>query len=847
MTTRLYRSVDSTDPRVLGGKAAALAKLADAGFAIPPWFVVSGGADSELGPLITELQLALREISPDGRPVAVRSSALDEDGQEHSFAGQLESFLNVLPADLVARIKDVRASGQTERVREYRRNCGLDGDPPVPAVLVQRMVRAEWAGVAFAVDPVTNDLSVSVVAAVRGLGESLVSGEHDADTFRIDAGGRILSVERASTGGATGVPEDVIPQIAAMARRVSELRGSPQDIEWAIEQGCLYLLQARPITTLGVNPPKAAPSPAARARLVIWDNSNIAESYGGITQPLTFSFARCAYEEVYRSFCRIMGVPRAIIDESDEVYRNMLGLIRGRIYYNLLNWYRLLAMLPGYAVNRRFMEQMMGVSESLSDELVASINRPQQGSRFMGMVRLGVSMVGLELQRRRLPRMIRGFYERLNVSLATDTSRLRTMQPDELAAYYRELQGQLLRRWDAPIVNDFLAMIFHGLLRSLSSRWIDPTSESLHNDLVRGVGGVVSVEPAARLRQMAESIKDDPDLVRLLQTAQVPEMLAAVAAHASLRTQYQEYLNKFADRCLEELKLESPTLADDPTTLLRCVGHMGSRLAAGSMPDSGDAEAEAKALRLVRSRLRWRPIRRILFAWVTRNARDRVRDRENLRFERTRVFGRVRRVFVEIGERLAAQGLLESPRDVFFLEVEEVLGFIEGTATTIDLKSMVALRTRQYAQFAAEEPPPDRFSTVGMVNPLHADERPKETVAADPHSRRGTGCCAGKVRGLVRVIRDPRGAELKSGEILVAERTDPGWVMLFPAAAGILVERGSLLSHSAIVSRELGIPGIVSIPGLTSWLRDGDEVEFDGSLGVVRLLAHATGSRGESA
>lgn len=842
MTTRIYRSGESVDPRLLGGKAATLAKLVHEGFAIPEWFVIGGGADHELDPLTPELEAAFRKISPDGRPVAVRSSAVDEDGQEHSFAGQLESFLNVSPADLAARIKDVRASGQTERVRQYRRTRGLTGDPPVPAVMVQRMVRAQWAGVAFAVDPVTHDRSVAVVAAVSGLGESLVSGQRDADTFRVDPSGHVLSFERAPTGDASGLPADVVPQIAALVRRVSDRRGSPQDIEWAVEEGRLYLLQARPITTLGASPsahPSASPQ---RGRLVLWDNSNIAESYGGITQPLTFSFARYAYEEVYRSFCRIMGVPRAIIEDSDDVYANMLGLIQGRVYYNLLNWYRLLAMLPGYAVNRRFMEQMMGVSTSLSDELAAAIQRPQKGSRLMGIVRLGASLAGLELQRRRLPGMIRDFYARLHVSLATDASRLGTQRPDELAAYYRELESRLLRRWDAPIVNDFLAMVFHGLLRSLGSRWIDATSESLHNDLVRGVGGVVSVEPAARLRQMAELIRDDPEVIRVLRTAQVPEMLQAVNARPPLRAKYREYLNKFADRCLEELKLESPTLADDPTTLLRCVGHMASRLATGSMGDNGDAEAAQRARALVRDRLRWRPIRRVVFAWVARNARERVRDRENLRFERTRVFGRVRRVFVEIGRRLAAQGLLKAAKDVFYLEVEEVLGFIEGTATTIDLKSLVALRARQYDQFAAEPPPPDRFSTFGMVNPLDADERAKETVAADPKIRRGTGCCAGKVRGLVRVIRDPRGAELRSGEILVAERTDPGWVMLFPAAAGILVERGSLLSHSAIVSRELGIPGIVSIPGLTAWLRDGDEVEFDGSTGSVRLLACAAGS-----
>jgi len=839
MPTRLYKLGDSADPKALGGKAATLAQLACGGFLIPPWFVVGSGADDELGPLTSDLQRALRGISPDGRSVAVRSSAVDEDGQAHSFAGQLESFLNVAPEDLVARIRDVRASGQSQRVREYRKGRGLAGDPPVPAVLVQSMVRADWAGVAFAVDPVTHDPNVAVVAAVRGLGEALVSGESDADTFRVDTGGRTLTVERASTGSPSGFPEEMVAQVAALVRRVSELRGVPQDIEWAVEDGRLYLLQARPITTLATHPLSDGSPPAAKGRMVLWDNSNIAESYGGITQPLTFSFARRAYEEVYRSFCRVMGVPREIIDDSDDVYYNMLGLIRGRVYYNLLNWYRLLAMLPGYAVNRRFMEQMMGVSASLSDELADAIKRPPQGSRFIGTLRLTRSIVGLDVQRRRLPRMICDFYARLNASLATDTRKLQSLRPDELAMFYRELQSRMLRRWDAPIVNDFLAMIFHGLLRALCTRWVDGGSDSLHNDLVRGVGGVVSVEPAARLRQMAELIKDDPPLIRVLQTGQVPEMLVAVNAHSRLTVLYQEYLDKFADRCLEELKLESPTLADDPTTLLRCVGHMGARLASGSIADSGDAEAAERARDLVRKRLRWRPIRRAIFAWVTENARDRVRDRENLRFERTRVFGQVRRVFVEIGKRLAAQGVLESSHDVFSLEVEEVLGFIEGTGTTVDLRSLVALRARQYAQFAAEAPPPDRFSTFGMVNPLDANARAKESIAADPNSRRGIGCCAGKVRGVVRVIRDPRGAELKAGEILVAERTDPGWVMLFPAAAGILVERGSLLSHSAIVSRELGIPGIVSIPGLTSWLRDGDEVEFDGSLGVVQLLSHA--------
>jgi len=260
---------------------------------------------------------------------------------------------------------------------------------------------------------------------------------------------------------------------------------------------------------------------------------------------------------------------------------------------------------------------------------------------------------------------------------------------------------------------------------------------------------------------------------------------------------------------------------------------------------SGDTEARSRAEATVRHALRYSPFRRFVFSWVARNARDRVRDRENLRFERTRVFGRVRRIFVEIGVRLHARGVLVDPRDIFMLEVDEILGYIEGTATTIDLKSLVSLRAAQQRRFANEPAPPDRFETSGSVNPpLDLAERAAQSVAMSTSSstgssvneRRGIGCCAGIVRGVARVIRDPRGAELRPGEVLVAERTDPGWVMLFPAAAGILVERGSLLSHSAIVSRELGIPGIVSIPGLTAWLRDGDVVELNGSSGIVRRL-----------
>jgi pyruvate,water dikinase len=221
---------------------------------------------------------------------------------------------------------------------------------------------------------------------------------------------------------------------------------------------------------------------------------------------------------------------------------------------------------------------------------------------------------------------------------------------------------------------------------------------------------------------------------------------------------------------------------------------------------------------------------------VLRRARAHVRDRENLRFERTRVFGRARQIVVELGKRLAAIDCIDSPRDVFFLEFDELLAFAENRATTTDLKGLVALRKAEWASFRASPPPPERFETRGIVCRGNALDAVRPATPPDGDAITGVACCPGIVRASIRIVRDPQRTNLQAGEIIVAERTDPGWVMVFPAAGGLLVERGSLLSHSAIVARELGIPTIVSLPGVTQWLRDGDRVEMDGGTGRVTRL-----------
>ena len=592
----------------------------------------------------------------------------------------------------------------------------------------------------------------------------------------------------------------------------------------------LWLLQSRPITTVQTG------------RLRVWDNSNIAESYGGVTSPLTFSFARRAYAAVYREFCALLGVSGARIEAEAETFDAMLGLLRGRVYYNLASWYRVLALLPGYRLNAPMMEGMMGVREGIPDEVRPA---PATGGKLRDALALGRSAFGLVWAAVTLGRRQRRFMARLERALAPVD--LGAMDLDALAAHYRDLEAELLRKWDAPLVNDFFAMIAFGVADKLAARWLPP---GLLGHLLSGDGDIVSAEPARRIRAMARPLA--PEAARALMRGDAE---AVLRENEPLAEAVADYLEVFGDRCLEELKLESPTLADDPAPLYAAIGAAALRETAPTPEATPTASGAARpqALRedaesTMREALRGHPIRRLVFGRALGLARRRVRDRENLRFERTRVFGRARRIVLAMGDRLAARGRLRDARDVFHLEIGELLGAVDGTATAWDLQAVAAARAAEFERHHAAPAPPERVLTRGAVATAtlvdgFAGRSPeaanRQASGDDPNARTGLGCCAGVVEGPVRVVRDPRGVTLEPGTLLVAERTDPGWILLFPMCAGLVVERGSLLSHSAIVAREMGIPCAVSVAGATGWLRDGDRVRLDGGTGRVERAAPA--------
>lgn len=918
-------SFSQTDWLDLGGKAATLAHLAQANFPVLPGVVLTPQAfwdsltlcngdaltlgnyrlPNRLAPVVmAEVRQCLNALGTPDQRWAVRSSALAEDGTQQSYAGQLETVLGVALADLENAILQVWKSAFSETLQAYcQAQDSQTSDPQKssaqkaatsnrlqpPAVLIQPMLNPVAAGVAFSADPVSGRRGVTVIQAVYGLSAALVNGDVVGDTYLVSREGQILERrlalqtqwQQVSSEGTliwAPVPADAqqravltdsqILEIAQLARTISHHQARPQDIEWAWVEGRLYLLQARPITTL-------AQQPDPDGTYGLWDNSNIVESYSGVTTPLTFSFARKAYTEVYQQFCRFMGVPDGVITQHRQVFQTMIGFLQGRIYYNLLSWYRVLTFLPGYRLNARFLEQMLGVQQGLPDTVMADIRRQNQTHPAADALRLAWSTGRILANYLTLNRRIQRYHQRLGRVLMTadQLATLPNQRPDELVKIYRRIEGELLTHWDAPLINDFFAMIFYGVLKKLVTRWGGDTTGALQNTLISLTGDIISTEPAQRMTEMAAILADYPDHIDVFCNGSLAEIQRTLKIIPPLETVYQQYLAKFGDRCLEELKLESPTLSDDPLPLLRTVGYMAQKPSPPQSPSplgrgggrTGDSHFSSEPLPHNSPlpvgegpgvRAKGLGLRAILFRWVLHNTRRLVRNRENLRFERTRVFGQARRVFVELGKRFYALDWLSDPADIFFLEVEEIMGLVEGTATTLDLRGLVSVRKNQYQQHLAAPALPRRLETFGLPSlGLLSPSVPKLDLGFSQNSEispttdttdtwQGTGCAPGTVQGRVCLVSNPRqwlqrqGASRENQEpqILVATSTDPGWVLLFPHAQGLLVERGSVLSHVAIVARELGLPMVSDLPNVTTLLQEGDWVAMDGRTGRVQRI-----------
>jgi pyruvate,water dikinase len=862
---QFIRNTDPFTGRTIGGKARNLFFLQALGLHVPKWIVIPQEALEELVPgavrmksapeicsFIDSITIAPGVINgitahfPGVRFFAVRSSAIDEDGEEFSFAGQFESFLFITEDTLAEHIKKVWKSAFSDRVHQYRKNNALGMRFGI-AVIIQEMIPAESAGVAFGADPITGDRKAKLISSVYGLGEGLVSGELDADNFLLKNGSITATLAlkthkiifnaakqygtekigvEPSKQKAPSLGEQQVKEIGRVLDVCAKAYGKPQDMEFAAVNGTIYLLQSRPITSLGQMPDK-------EGEYIVWDNSNIIESYPGVTTPLTFSFIIKMYEAVYRQLSGLMGVSPKEIDEHADVFANMLGLLKGRVYYNLLSWYKALSLLPGYSINAGFMEKMMGVKERFELKEVKQRTRFRERLRVLNMVRVMLK------NNRQLPGMRERFQADFNAVMKRyDAIDLGACRPEELMVLYGRFEQTLLRKWKAPLVNDFFAMIYFGVMQKLVVKYGISGNPGIGNDLLCGAKDIISTEPVKRSLAIATAIAGDAEAKKMFLEKSEQEILAAFreGKFPGIKKQVDEYILKFGERCVGELKLETVTYRQNPAAFIRIIrSYVQQGVTESSRNGSIEEELRKNAEAQVRKALSAKPVKRMIFGYFLRKARILVSQRENLRYERTRGFGMVRQIFCAIGDRFYAEGMIGHPRDIFYLTKEEIFDHIRGTSVNGDIRRLIALRKEEYRGFEKEEPA-ERIVTYGTV--YHGNSfRQQKKEAALQGDLKGTGCCPGRVKAKVRVVKDPNEVENLNGDILVTSSTDPGWVTLFPTASAILVERGSLLSHSAIVSREMGKPCIVGITGLLERLASGDEVEMDGSTGEVKIIS----------
>jgi pyruvate,water dikinase len=333
---------------------------------------------------------------------------------------------------------------------------------------------------------------------------------------------------------------------------------------------------------------------------------------------------------------------------------------------------------------------------------------------------------------------------------------------------------------------------------------------------------------------------EDASMKEKLTTKKVEELLK----DPEVRSLIQPFLDRFGFRCANELKLEEPDLHDDPSFVVYTLAnYIKMKTYDVEAMEKREVEIRQKAEEKVKKKLSFwqKPI----YFWVLKHARIAVRNRENLRFLRTKIFGITRHLMRGIGHNLHKLNLLQEPGHIFYLKIDEIRSIVEGRSLGDNYSKLAADRFELFNQYRKTPNPPDRFITRGAAGAYNyfpavlsqLDLLKGHGISDDPNTLIGTPCCPGVIEGVVRVAKEFADAEGLNGDILVTERTDPGWVPLYPSCSGLLIERGSLLSHSAVVARELGLPTIIGVNGgLMKKLKTGDRVRIDASTGVINIL-----------
>ncbi|HKV58001.1 MAG TPA: PEP/pyruvate-binding domain-containing protein [Ktedonobacteraceae bacterium] len=887
-------AVDASQLPLVGGKGANLGELIRAGLSVPEGFCLTTAAyelvsqQAELEALLHELTTtqagditrlehyaamirkrleavtippslvnALRDAYQQlthNAPlaVAVRSSATAEDLPFASFAGQQDTMLNVISFDaLLDAVRRCWASLWNDRAVSYRASNAIDARTVRLAVVVQRMVNATVAGVLFTANPLTGRRHQAVIDANPGLGEAVVSGAVTPDHFIVNTNnGEIVErrlgekrlLVRALPGGGTEqhelaevdttscLTDEQIIALAQAGKQVETHFGTPQDIEWAIDDtGKLWLTQARPITTLYPLPDTA---PTSEESLRVYFSINVVQGVYRPFTPMGASFFRLLASVGAKTVGfpprDLLAGPTFVAEAGQRLFLDLTPMFRSTLWRPLL--IQIMGQMEarsGPAFQQLVSDPRLALIPTSRWSVIRKVLSLLVRSRARPLLRLAQALLNPKAGRAnqdRLQERLRSWGQR---PLDATPRKLLTTLEQSVLEQFPDVQFNII-----PII--FLVFGLPAITKRLLKGLV--TDEEMQV-VRRGLPYNPTTEMNLELWQLAQRLRAESAIVTLFHDKQ-PAQLAQAYRAESLPPQLQQgladFLSLYGHRGVAEIDLGLPRWSEDPTYLLNMLANYLALNDPDAAPDvqfqRSAQEAEAMVRTLIQRARRHGWLRSRLVSFCLHRIRALSGLREVPKFDFVLLMAGARRRLLAIGETLAQSRRLEAVDDIFFITLKETHEALAGQ----DMRILVRERRAAYERELGRRHIPRIMLSDGT--------EPEATLTSEQgnataNALKGSPASAGLVSGKARVILDPNGARLEPGEILVAPSTDPGWTPLFFTASGLVMEMGGPMSHGAIVAREYGIPAVVGVTGAIEHITTGQHITVDGSRGIISLVS----------
>lgn len=867
MDTPLRRLEECLDPSLVGGKAAGLARLRQAGFRVPACLCIVSpvyqdacrriGIDPERewrrslnssvdrrrailsnvrgllldapwpAEIASDLETELARLVSGPSLWAVRSSATNEDAVDTSVAGLYRTELGLRSADIVEAVRRCWASLWEERVFAYFIRREPTAKCPAMAVILQPLLAARAAGVAFSRSPFSDHTDTVLINAVPGLAEPLVSGQVVPDEYVIEPEGpgsqsiltKRINTQRTShlrvtpngvtldrlpgqTGSSPALTDDEAIEVAGMVRSVEKAFGRPMDVEWAYDEIGLWLLQARPTTgQRGAN--RFTTLPCA------WSRANFKETFPEVPSPLGLSFLERFMEEFILRHYRELGchIPPEL---------QAVRIVQGRPFINVTLFQSCLAQLG---------RQHDGITEQMGG--ASPLVRPNVSRLpFWTLLR------GLSIMHRKIGRALRYaplWFEDLKRTASLEAHHATAALSARDVLGRMESLGRFLQRGECTFAIVAAVALAQQVLGALLPQWLGPDWRSLLSDALQGRGRIISARQIHWLARIAELARRDAHALAFFQdTRWEPRSWRDRLAGTFCRAELDRFLEEYGHRAIGESDVMSPRFSEDPSYVLGIIrGYIFD-----PPPQTSDqaaarqAEKREAALAAIRQRLGWRYDRWIVFRWWFARLSRACELREANRHALMYYSAATRRLALSLGRLLTAEGRLSRPEDVFFLTIEELEQMGQAEAVQ-DWMPLVGRRRAAHVVDSEATVPDFIAGESGDGADNSPPERSGESFCGIPIS-------TGTVEGRVCVVRVPADlAKLRRGDVVVMPVIDPGLVSVFGLAGGLIAEMGGTLSHGAIIAREYGIPAVVNVLRATQEFKDGDRVRVCATLGRV--------------